>query len=159
MPASGQKLGETVSDFSAFGSMERRGWADATRAAGYVELFASASDQAIDSLLDAVGARTGIKALDLCCGQGNVSKALLRRGCEVVGIDFSPPMLAFARGRAPNANFIEADAQELPFDDAEFDVGRPDHLGPFLGLVGDESAEIPRRARNRNAAQIDEPRL
>ena len=54
MPASGQKQGETVSDFSAFGSMERRGWADATRAAGYVELFASASDQAIDCLLDAV---------------------------------------------------------------------------------------------------------
>ena len=102
--------------------MERRGWADATRAADYVGLFASASDQAIDSLLDAVGARTGIKALDLCCGQGNVSKALLSRGCEVVGIDFSPAMLAFARGRAPNATFIEADAQELPFADAEFDV-------------------------------------
>ena len=102
--------------------MERRGWADATRAAGYVELFASAPDQAIDSLLDAVGARAGIKALDLCCGQGNVSEALLSRGCEVVGIDFSPAMLAFARGRASNATFIEADAQELPFDDAEFDV-------------------------------------
>ena len=122
MPASGQQHGETVSDFSAFGSMERRGWADATRAAGYVELFASASDQAIDSLLDAVGAGAGIKALDLCCGQGNVSKALLRRGCEVVGIDFSPAMLAFARERASNATFIEADAQELPVDDAAFDV-------------------------------------
>ena len=122
MPALGQKHGATVSDFSAFGSMERRGWADAARAAGYVELFASASDQAIDNLLDAVGAGTGVKALDLCCGHGNVSKALLNRGCEVVGIDFSPAMLAFARRRASNATFIEADAQDLPFDDAEFDV-------------------------------------
>jgi ubiquinone/menaquinone biosynthesis C-methylase UbiE len=111
-----------VSDFLEFGSMERRGWGDATRAAGYVELFASASDQAIDRLLDAVGAKPDIKALDLCCGQGNVSEALLRRGCEVVGIDFSPAMLAFARGRASNATFFEADAQDLPFDDAEFDV-------------------------------------
>jgi ubiquinone/menaquinone biosynthesis C-methylase UbiE len=111
-----------VTDFTAFGNMERRGWGDATRAAGYVDLFSSASDQAIDKLLDAVDARTGIKALDLCCGQGNVSEALLRRGCEVVGIDFSPAMLAFARGRASNATFIEADAQDLPFDDAEFDV-------------------------------------
>ena len=102
--------------------MERRGWGDATRAAGYVDLFSSASDQAIDKLLDAVDGRTGIKALDLCCGQGNVSEALLRRGCEVVGIDFSPAMLAFARGRASHATFIEADAQDLPFDDAEFDV-------------------------------------
>jgi ubiquinone/menaquinone biosynthesis C-methylase UbiE len=110
-----------VSDFSAFGSMERHGWGDATRAAGYVKLFASASDQAIDRLLDAAGAKPNTKALDLCCGQGNVAEALLSRGCEVVGIDFSPAMLAFARGRAPNATFIEADAQDLPFDDAEFD--------------------------------------
>ena len=110
-----------MSDFSAFGSMERHGWGDATRAAGYVKLFASASDQAIDRLLDAAGAKPNTKALDLCCGQGNVAEALLSRGCEVVGIDFSPPMLAFARGRAPNATFIEADAQDLPFDDAEFD--------------------------------------
>jgi ubiquinone/menaquinone biosynthesis C-methylase UbiE len=111
-----------VSDFSAFGSMERHGWGDAARAAGYVELFASASDQAIDKLLDAVGAKPGIKALDLCCGQGNVAETLLRRGCAVVGVDFSPAMLAFARRRASNAAFIEADAQDLPFADAEFDV-------------------------------------
>jgi SAM-dependent methyltransferase len=111
-----------VSDFSAFGNMERSGWSDATRASGYVELFASASDQAIDSLLDAAGATPDLKVLDLCCGQGNVSEALLSRGCEVVGIDFSPAMLAFARGRAPKATFIESDAQDLPFDDAEFDV-------------------------------------
>jgi len=111
-----------VSDFSAFGSMERHGWGDATRAAGYVALFSSAPDQAIDSLLNAVGAKSDRKALDLCCGHGNVAAALLRRGCAVVGVDFSPAMLAFARARASNATFIEADAQNLPFDDAAFDV-------------------------------------
>src|SRR5271169_6643491 len=111
-----------VSDLSAFGDMERSGWSNASRASGYVELFASASDQAIGSLLDATGAHSGLKTLDLCCGQGNVSEGLLRRGCEVVGIDFSPAMLAYARKRAPTAIFIEADAQNLPFDDAEFDV-------------------------------------
>ena len=31
-------------------------------------------------------------------------------------------MLAFARGRAPSAIFIEGDAQKLPFDDAQFDA-------------------------------------
>jgi ubiquinone/menaquinone biosynthesis C-methylase UbiE len=60
-------------------------------------LFATASDQAISSLLDAVNAKPGLKALDLCCGQGNVSEALIDHGCDVVGIDFSPAMLAFAR--------------------------------------------------------------
>jgi SAM-dependent methyltransferase len=111
-----------VSDFSAFAEMERSSWSDATRASGYVELFASAPDQAIESLLDAARANRDLKTLDLCCGHGNVSAALLSRGCQVIGIDFSPAMLAFARARAPKATFIEADAQALPFDDAEFDI-------------------------------------
>ena len=113
-----------VTDFTAFGSMERSGWSDAKRASDYVELFALASDQTIESLLDAVGAKTGLKALDLCCGQGNVSEALISRGCHVTGIDFSPAMLAFARDRNPDGTFVEADAQNLPFSEAEFDSFR-----------------------------------
>ena len=85
----------TMSEFPAFAEMERSGWSDATRASGYVQLFASAPDQAIESLLDAAGADRGLKALDLCCGQGNVSEAMLSRGCQVVGVDFSPAMLAW----------------------------------------------------------------
>jgi len=112
----------TMSEFPAFAEMERRSWSDATRASGYVQLFASAPDQAIKSLLDAAGADRGLKALDLCCGQGNVSEAMLTRGCQVVGLDFSPAMLAFARQRAQTATFVEADAQNLPFFDAEFDL-------------------------------------
>lgn len=112
----------TVSDFSAFAEMERSSWSDATRASGYVKLFASAPDQAIESLLNAAGASHHQKTLDLCCGQGNVSEALLSRGCQVVGVDFSPAMLVLARQRVPDATFIEADAQDLPFDDAEFDI-------------------------------------
>jgi len=109
-------------DYAAFAEMERSGWSNAERASGYVELFGSAPDRAIESLLDAAGTGPSLKALDLCCGQGNVSAGLLRRGCQVVGIDFSPAMLAFARQRAPKASFIEADAQDIPFGDAEFDV-------------------------------------
>src|SRR5262245_43562361 len=108
--------GEAMSDFAAFGNMERAGWFDVRRASGYVELFASASDQAIGSLLNAVGSAPGLKALDLRCGQGNVSEALISRGCRVVGADFSRAMLALARRRAPHATFVEADAQDLPFD-------------------------------------------
>jgi SAM-dependent methyltransferase len=111
-----------MSDFAAFEEMERSGWSDPKRATGYVKLFASASDQAIDSLLDAVGARSSQRALDLCCGHGNVSGALVSRGCHVVGVDFSPAMLSLARERVPAATLMEADAQHLPFGDAEFDV-------------------------------------
>jgi SAM-dependent methyltransferase len=111
-----------VTDFTAFGSMERSSWSDMRRASDYVELFALASDQTIENLLDAVGAKTGLKTLDLCCGQGNASEALISRGCHVTGIDFSPAMLAFARDRNPNGTFIKADAQNLPFSEAEFDI-------------------------------------
>jgi SAM-dependent methyltransferase len=111
-----------MSDFSAFAEMERRSWSDATRASDYIALFASAPDQAIESLLVAAGAEHALQALDLCCGPGNVSEALLCRGCHVVGVDFSPAMLAVARKRARKATFIEADAQNLPFGDGEFDV-------------------------------------
>ena len=64
-----------MSDFKAFQDLERQGWSDPGRVSGYVELFASASDQAIGSLLEAVSAKPKLKALDLCCGQGNVSEA------------------------------------------------------------------------------------
>jgi SAM-dependent methyltransferase len=111
-----------MNDFTAFAKMERCGWSDAARAKAYVGFFASASEQAIGSLLDAAAAKPGLKALDLCCGQGNVSAALISRGCRVVGADFSAVMLSFARDRVPNATFVEADAQQLPFADAEFDV-------------------------------------
>jgi SAM-dependent methyltransferase len=111
-----------VSDFKAFQDLERQSWSDHRRASGYVELFASASDQAIGSLLGAVNAKPKLKALDLCCGQGNVSEALARSGCDVTGVDFSPAMLAFANTRVPNAVFIKADAQELPFDNEQFDI-------------------------------------
>ena len=111
-----------MGDFAAFREMERSGWSDPKRTSRYVNLFASASDQAIASLLDAVGAHSNLKALDLCCGHGNVTEALVRRGCHVVGVDFSPAMLALARERVPAAAFIEADAQSLPFEDSEFDI-------------------------------------
>ena len=101
---------------------DRRSWSDRERAASYVRLFAPASDQTIDRLLEVAGAKPGLKALDLCCGQGNVAQALIVRGCQVVGLDFSPAMLAFARKRAPHASFVEADARDLPFAGAEFDV-------------------------------------
>lgn len=117
-----ERLERFLKDFTAFAEAERTGWADAERASGYIDLFAAASDQVIEPLLDAAGIQSGQTVLDLCCGQGNVAEALVNRGCGVTGADFSPTMLEFARRRLPNVLFIEADAQDLPFRDGEFDV-------------------------------------
>jgi SAM-dependent methyltransferase len=117
-----ERLERCLKDFAAFAEAERIGWTDAERASGYVDLFAAASDQLIKPLLDAAGVKSDRTVLDLCCGQGNVAEALANRGCKVTGADFSPTMLEFARRRLPNAVFVEADAQDLPFRDGEFDI-------------------------------------
>src|SRR6516225_6529895 len=41
----------------------------------------------------------------------------------------------------------------------DFDIGRPDHIAPLLGLGGHESSEIGGRARKRRRTQIGEPRF
>lgn len=72
----------------------------------------------------------GRSALDLCCGTGDVAFALAQRGAVVTGLDFSGPMLAVARRRSEmdsvNAKnrpqFLQGDAQNIPFPDDHFDV-------------------------------------
>jgi len=74
--------------------------------------------------------KPGLKALDVCCGTGDVAFALAGRGAEVTGLDFSEPMLAVARkreGRSPKSEvrspkFLRGDAQHIPFPDQSFDV-------------------------------------
>ena len=51
--------------------------------------------------------------LDAGCGTGRVAIELARRGIEVVGVDVDPSMLATARGRAPDLEWIEADLTTL----------------------------------------------
>jgi ubiquinone/menaquinone biosynthesis C-methylase UbiE len=43
--------------------------------------------------------KTGDRALDLCCGTGDISFALARNGAETTGLDFSPQMLEVAESR------------------------------------------------------------
>ena len=55
--------------------------------------------------------------LDLGCGNGLVTRALAERCAAVVGVDFSEPLLASARARAPaNAEYLLADVCQLPVE-------------------------------------------
>lgn len=68
------------------------------------------------------------RVLDLCCGTGDMTFALLRRASpnhpKVFGADFSHTMLqrAFSKTRGTSLSWIEADALHLPFRDANFDL-------------------------------------
>jgi demethylmenaquinone methyltransferase/2-methoxy-6-polyprenyl-1,4-benzoquinol methylase len=83
------------------------------------------------TLLKMAEVKPGDRALDLCCGTGDIAFALQAAGADVVGIDFSPAMLAVAQERAKNARggggparlqFLCADALKIPFADGSFDV-------------------------------------
>ena len=68
----------------------------------------------------------GMRVLDVGCGTGNQSVPAARRGARVTGVDLVPNLLEQARERARQEKlvieFIEGDAEELPFSDGEFDV-------------------------------------
>jgi demethylmenaquinone methyltransferase / 2-methoxy-6-polyprenyl-1,4-benzoquinol methylase len=70
--------------------------------------------------LAAVG--EGDRALDVATGTGDLALALRRRGAEVVGLDFSEPMLELAREKAPDVRFEQGNALELPYADELFDA-------------------------------------
>lgn len=67
------------------------------------------------------------KALDLCCGTGDLTIALRRAfpGSDVVGLDFSRPMLARADQKSttdPRVSLVQGDATCIPFPDGGFDA-------------------------------------
>lgn len=71
----------------------------------------------------------GDRALDVCCGTGDMALELRRRTGPggVVGCDFSERMLELAREKAqrrglPDVEFEWADALELPYEDGCFDA-------------------------------------
>lgn len=69
-------------------------------------------------LLGAVASLPPTRTLDVACGTGFLTRHL--HG-DVVGVDQSAAMLELARERVPGAEFLQADAFDLPFDDGEFE--------------------------------------
>jgi SAM-dependent methyltransferase len=76
-------------------------------------------------VVERAGVEPGLELLDVACGAGNATIPAAREGARVTGLDLSPDLLAIARERAADAmvevDWVEGDAQELPFDDARFD--------------------------------------
>jgi ubiquinone/menaquinone biosynthesis C-methylase UbiE len=133
-------------DPTAFDAFEEAGWTT-KEAAAYDSLAGRVTARVAEPLLDAVGAGTGTRVLDVATGPGYVAARAAERGAEVVGLDFSETMLAFARSRAPNVEFVQGDATALPFEDATFDAVTVAflllHLGTPERAVG-EAARVLR---------------
>ena len=79
-----------------------------------------------ESLCEAADVTAGSSVLDVACGNGNATLAAARRFANVTGVDYVPALLerAAERARAERlpVTLREGDAEQLPFDDATFDV-------------------------------------
>jgi SAM-dependent methyltransferase len=77
-------------------------------------------------LVDAIGIEAGQKVLDVAAGTGNASIPAAERGAQVTASDLTPELFEAGRARAQAAgvelDWVEADAENLPFEDESFDV-------------------------------------
>jgi ubiquinone/menaquinone biosynthesis C-methylase UbiE len=79
-----------------------------------------------ERLLEALDVHSTERVLDVATGSGNAALAAARRGCSVIGVDYVPALLERAERRRDaeglDAQFIEGDAEALPFSNGQFDV-------------------------------------
>jgi SAM-dependent methyltransferase len=77
-------------------------------------------------LVDASDIGPGQRVLDIAAGTGNASIPAARRGADVVASDLTPELFDAGRARAEAAGveleWVTADAEDLPFDDASYDA-------------------------------------
>jgi len=77
-------------------------------------------------LVARVAVAEGETVLDVACGTGNATIPAAQAGANVTGLDLTPELLVRARERAAEdgvkIEWIEGDAEYLPFDDGSFDV-------------------------------------
>lgn len=109
-------------DFQAATQAQQATWAK-----GDFAMVANLVVYASETLAEALEIVPGERVLDVATGSGNGALAAARRAWgNTVGADFVPALLERARERAAaerlEIEFVEADAQELPFGDGEFDV-------------------------------------
>ncbi len=109
-------------DYAAVTEIQQKVWSE-----GDFAMVAGLVNFGAENLTEALDIVAGERCLDVACGSGNLALAMARRAWgNTVGADFVPALLERGRERAAaerlEIEFVEADAQELPFEDASFDV-------------------------------------
>lgn len=111
------------------------GWSLAIKDMSWVER----TREEVDFLVQALGLRGRERILDLACGFGRHALELARRGCSVVGVDFTEAYVedarAAARAESLPVELVHADVRDLTYRE-EFDVVlnmADGAIGPFPG--------------------------
>ena len=107
-------------DLTQFKEASRDAWDRARYAPLAERLMPVATD-----LVDAAAVSAGQDVLDVAAGNGNAAAAAAAEGAHVVASDFSPEQVERGRQRTEaeglDVEWVVADAEELPFEDASFD--------------------------------------
>lgn len=108
-------------DLPTFKAHQRSSWAD-----GDYRPVGGLLEPAARTLVDRAGVTPGDRVLDVATGSGSVAVAAARAGARVLGVDITDAWFDHARQRAGEAGVeVElevGDAEDLPVDDASFDV-------------------------------------
>jgi len=81
---------------------------------------------AAEEFMRQIELRPGMKVLDAACGTGNLAVIAARHGCSTSGLDIASNLVAQARKRARqealNIEYLEGDAEAMPYADESFDA-------------------------------------
>jgi SAM-dependent methyltransferase len=109
---------------SQFAAVKQR--QQATWASGDFSVVAARIVYQAEQLCETADLQAGWRVLDVATGSGNAALAAARRGCQAVGIDYVPALLDRGRIRAEaehlSVDFLEGDAEQLPYPAASFDA-------------------------------------
>ncbi len=110
-----------IIDFAAIKSRQHAAWGS-----GDYAIVGTTVQIVGETLCEAVDLRAGERVLDVAAGNGNATLAAARRFAEVVSTDYVGALLERGRERAKAdrlpVTFLEADAENLPFETGSFDV-------------------------------------
>jgi SAM-dependent methyltransferase len=135
-------LASTMPNLAAVKERQQQAWAS-----GDFSVVGARIVLVAEQLCDSADLHAGWRVLDVATGSGNAAIAAARLGCDVVGVDYVPTLLERGRRRAASEglviDFVEGDAEALPFPDASFDavvsvfgtMFAPDHATTASELV------------------------
>lgn len=105
-----------------------------------------------EHVVERAGVERGMRVLDVACGTGNAALPAARAGARVTGLDLVPELLEAGRRKAEaqglEIEWVEGDAEDLPFEDASFDrvFSTFGHMfAPRHRVTADEMARVCER--------------